>query len=139
MSKVSVTLNGRAFTIGCEEGQEAYLRELAGYLDGKVHAMSDQVGQIGDLRLLLMASLIVVDELKESERRVEALDSQVDRLGEDTRGAADDFADEKSKLTDRLIMAAERLEALADVVEGSDATTDSSAHVPDAEITVARA
>jgi cell division protein ZapA len=71
MAKVSVSLNGRAFTIGCEEGQEAYLRELTRYVDSKVTSMSDQVGQIGDLRLLLMASLMVVDELKESERRVE--------------------------------------------------------------------
>jgi len=137
MSKVSVTLNGRAFTIGCEEGQEAYLRELAGYLDGKVRAMSDQVGQIGDLRLLLMASLIVVDELKESEKRAELLETQINKLGEDTRGAASHFDEEKSALADRLILAAERLEALADIVDGAEA--ESIPTLPDAEITVARA
>lgn len=117
MSKVSVTINGRAFTIGCEEGQESYLRELAGYLDGKVRSMSDEVGQIGDLRLLLMAALIVVDELKESERKGEALSSHIDRLGVDGRGAEDQFAGERIDIASRLIGAAERLEALADAAE----------------------
>ena len=73
MSRVTVSLNGRDFTIGCEEGQEAYLRELAASLDKRVTDVSAQVGQIGDLRLLLMASLILVDDLRESDSRIEAL------------------------------------------------------------------
>ena len=60
MSKVTVTLNGREFTIGCEDGQEAYLRELAGQLDERVGGIVEQVGQIGDVRLLLMAALMAV-------------------------------------------------------------------------------
>jgi cell division protein ZapA len=130
MSKVSVTINGRAFTIGCEEGQEPYLRELAGYLDGKVHSMSDQVGQIGDLRLLLMAALIVVDELKEAERKGEALTAQIDRLGADGRGIEDHFAGERVDIASRLVTAAERLEALADAAE--DAVNAQSGQSPEA-------
>jgi cell division protein ZapA len=120
MSKVSVTLNGRAFTIGCEEGQEAYLRDLASYVDGKVSVMSGQVGQIGDLRLLLMASLMVVDELKESERRIESLEAHVDRLRNETRGAASLRSEERDGVAACLIAAAERLEGLVQTLEASE-------------------
>ena len=50
MSKVTISLNGRAFTIGCEEGQQAYLRELAAHLDAHVRDLAEKVGQIGELR-----------------------------------------------------------------------------------------
>ena len=36
MPRVDITLNGRNYLIGCEEGQEARLRQLAGYLEGQV-------------------------------------------------------------------------------------------------------
>mgnify|MGYP003625020286 CR=1 FL=1 len=109
MSKVAVTLNGRIYTIGCEDGQEAYLRELAGYLDGKVSVMANQVGQIGDLRLAVMASLIVVDELKDAERRVEKLE----HLRSENQGSDSEYGEERQQLADHLLKAAQRLEALA--------------------------
>lgn len=119
MSKVSVTLNGRAFTIGCEEGQEAYLRDLAAFLDQRVSAMSSQVGQIGDLRLLLMASLTVVDELKDAERRIESLEAHVDRLRSESTSQADQQAVEREDLAAHIVAAAERLEMLAKALESA--------------------
>ena len=124
MSKVSVTLNGRAFTIGCEEGQEAYLRELASYLDDRVSGMSSQVGQIGDLRLLLMASLVVVDELKESQRRIESLEAHVDRLRAEAASQTSDQAIEREDLAAHIVAAAERLESLAKALENADPGDD---------------
>lgn len=117
MSKVSVTLNGREFTIGCEEGQEEYLRQLAHALDARVRAISEQVGQIGDLRLLLMASLILVDEQKELEQRVVALEEQVERLGHERHGVASLHAAEREQVASRLVEVAERLEAFAATLE----------------------
>jgi len=114
MTKVSVTLNGRAFSIGCEEGQEPYLRDLAAYLDGKVSELAGQVGQIGDLRLLLMAALIVVDELKESGKRIESLESHVDRLRQEGQGATAEISAERAALVERVVQAAERLERLVE-------------------------
>jgi cell division protein ZapA len=113
MSKVAVTLNGRIYSIGCEEGQEAYLRELAGYLDGKVTVMADQVGQIGDLRLAVMASLIVVDELKDAERRIETLEAQLEQMRNQTQGSNSEYGEERQQLAEHLLKAAQRLESLA--------------------------
>jgi cell division protein ZapA len=112
MGKVSVTLNGRAFTIGCEDGQETYLRELARHLDAHVTDLSKQVGQIGDLRLLLMASLVVVDELKTAQNRLEALESHLNRLKSENSATPSDTVGSDG-LVEALNGISERLERLA--------------------------
>ena len=125
MAKVAVTLNGREFTIGCEDGQEAYLRELARTLDVRVQSIAQQVGQIGDLRLLLMASLMLVDEQKDADRRIEALEAQVERLLNDRGQDASVRAAERERLASGITALAERLERLADRLEGVEAAAES--------------
>lgn len=133
MSKVAVTLNGRVYTIGCEEGQEAYLRELSGYLDEKVTHMAQQVGQIGDLRLVVMASLIVVDELKDAERRADTLEAQIESFRAEAQGADSMHDSERQQLADHLLRAAQRLEALAASLDFPDRDLDGAGAVPAAE------
>jgi cell division protein ZapA len=65
MGQVSVDINGRRFQVACDDGQEDHVRELGAYVDGKVRQIAEQVGQVGDPRLLLMASLLITDELYE--------------------------------------------------------------------------
>jgi cell division protein ZapA len=66
MGQVSVTVNGRQYDIGCDDGQEDHLRELADYVNGRMSEMVGAVGQIGEARLLLMASLLLADELSDA-------------------------------------------------------------------------
>ena len=114
MSKVTISLNGRPFTIGCEDGQQAYLRELAAHLDGHVRTLADRVGQIGDLRLLLMAALIVADELKEAQGREEAMADEVtDLKGRLSQCEARRRAD-RARAAEAILAAASQLEQLAD-------------------------
>jgi len=65
MAQVTVTINGRGYQIACDDGQEAHLSRLAGYLDDKVGELTEAVGQIGDTQLLVMAGLLVADELSD--------------------------------------------------------------------------
>ncbi|WP_339742495.1 cell division protein ZapA [uncultured Maricaulis sp.] len=140
MSKVAVTLNGRVYSIGCEEGQEAYLRELAGYLDGKVTIMANQVGQIGDLRLAVMASLIVVDELRDAERRIETLEAQLAQVRSQTQGSDSEYGEERQHLAEHLLKAAQRLEALAASLDFPERDLeDGEAPVPEKKIRFADA
>ncbi|XBQ16861.1 MAG: cell division protein ZapA [Oceanicaulis sp.] len=114
MNKVTISLNGRAFTIGCEEGQQAYLRELAGHLDGHVRDLADKVGQIGDVRLLLMASLIVADEMREAKGQIEALkEEMIDLKGRLSQADARRRAD-RARAAEAIAKAAARLETLCE-------------------------
>jgi cell division protein ZapA len=62
MPLVNVMVNGRAYTIACDEGEEDHLRELAATVDAKAREVVGYVGQVGDTRLLLMAALLMADE-----------------------------------------------------------------------------
>jgi len=112
MSKVTISLNGRAFTIGCEEGQQAYLRELAAHLDNHVRDLADKVGQIGELRLLLMAALIVADESREAEGRVGELESELVELKGRASQAEAKRRNDRAEAAELFNKAAEQLEAL---------------------------
>ncbi len=62
MPLVNVMVNGRAYTIACDEGEEEHLRELAATVDAKAREVLSSVGQVGDARLLLMAAILIADE-----------------------------------------------------------------------------
>lgn len=74
MAQVSVTINGRIYQIACDDGQEANLTRLANYVDKRVGELVAAVGQVGDDRLLVMASLLVADELSAAATRLDGLD-----------------------------------------------------------------
>jgi cell division protein ZapA len=71
MGKVSLNINGRAYGLGCEAGEEERLTRLGQRLDARVAQMADQFGQIGDLRLLVMAGITLLDEIEDPESSVE--------------------------------------------------------------------
>lgn len=70
MATVNVDVNGRNYNVGCADGQEERVRQLAGQFDEKVRDVAAQLGQVGDSRLFLMASLIMADELQEAKTQL---------------------------------------------------------------------
>jgi cell division protein ZapA len=66
MGQVVVTVNGRAFPLSCADGEEARTRRLAQYVDGKVGDFVKIHGQIGEARLILLAALVIADELSDT-------------------------------------------------------------------------
>jgi cell division protein ZapA len=63
MAEVAINLNGRAYRFDCGEGEEARLKDLAAYVKGRVDALAREHGKAGDDRLLVMAALLITDEL----------------------------------------------------------------------------
>ncbi|WP_427791513.1 cell division protein ZapA [Brevundimonas diminuta] len=63
MATVTVEVHGRPYAVGCADGQEARVRDLAAQFNDRVQGVADQVGQVGDVRLFLMAALMLADEL----------------------------------------------------------------------------
>ena len=71
MGQVSVPVNGRSYAITCEDGQESRIRRLAQYVDAKVAEFVGSVGQAGESRLLLLAALVIADELSDANDALE--------------------------------------------------------------------
>jgi cell division protein ZapA len=69
MGQVGVTINGRTYTLRCADGEEARLIELAGYVKDRADALIEEFrpdyGIVGDDRVLLMAAILIADELWE--------------------------------------------------------------------------
>jgi cell division protein ZapA len=112
MGQISVTLNGRNYRLECSEGEEAHLLELAEYLGSHVDEMRRKFGQVGDDRLILMASLVVTDELWELRREIENMKTALAEARRD-KSASDETAKHmQADLSARIDAAAERLEGL---------------------------
>ena len=66
MGQVVVKVNGRDFALSCPDGQEPRIRRLAQYVDAKLGEFTRTVGQVGEARLLLLAALVIADELSDA-------------------------------------------------------------------------
>src|SRR5277367_5157824 len=71
MGQVVVTVNGRAFPLSCADGEEPRIRRLATYVDGKITEFVKMHGQIGEARLILLAALVIADELSDTSDLVQ--------------------------------------------------------------------
>jgi len=80
MAQITIDVNGRPYAVGCEDGQEAHLHELARLFDHQVRQVSKDMGQLGDTRLFLMGALLLADELSDARNRLAALQVEVGRL-----------------------------------------------------------
>ncbi len=63
MGQVAVTMYGRSYRFDCGDGEEARLSELAAFVKGRVEELNRQFGNAGEERMLLMAALLIADEL----------------------------------------------------------------------------
>jgi cell division protein ZapA len=101
MAHVSVTINGRQYRMACEDGQENHLIWLSGDLDRRIGQLRAQFGEIGDMRLTMMAALTVADELVEAGKRLRRLEEELASL-QDARA----LATERAQATQAAVAAA---------------------------------
>lgn len=114
MAKVSLNINGRKYALGCDEGEEERLMRLGQKLDDRVNNMANQFGQIGDLRLLVMAGITMLDELEEMNKSVDnEVDKRIGDLRKETMAATRLATRSESKSANSLLDAATRIEKLA--------------------------
>jgi cell division protein ZapA len=115
--EVNVEINGRKYRMACEEGQQQHLIGLAERFNAQVEGLKGSVGEIGDTRLTVMAGIAVLDELAEAERRIAALQGEVEML----TGAGQELAEEiealESRFAQKLVDASKALEGAADLLD----------------------
>lgn len=108
-----MTVNGNSYTMQCNDGEEDHLRELGMVLDAEVSKIKSAVGQVGDIRLLLMSGLVIADRLSETLLRVEELEDQIQGMRQARNQTAGNGEQVSQEVTGRLDAAADRMEALA--------------------------
>ncbi|MGV6801155.1 MAG: cell division protein ZapA [bacterium] len=107
MAQVNISINNQTYTITCDDGQEERLVELAAYFDDHVQNLAQQIGQVTDSRLMLLAGLTVCDEISELKARLHMMEEQTGLTSEKGAVAALDEACEKVRhVTGRLEQAA---------------------------------
>jgi cell division protein ZapA len=104
MAQVSLQINGYGYILGCADGEEDRLLALAADLDRRIAEIKASSGPGGESRLLLMAALLISDELHELREGAAA-------------SAASSTAKPEPKVSRRLRGLAKRAEAIADQTE----------------------
>jgi cell division protein ZapA len=72
MAQVTIRINGYAYTVGCEDGQESHLERMAGEIEQRINSIKAIGGQSGEARLLMLASLLLADELHDTRTNAAA-------------------------------------------------------------------
>ncbi len=113
MAQVSVSIDGKIYRMACDEGQEQHLTDLATRFDRYVTHLKSSFGEIGDQRLVVMAGIMVMDELVEQQKKLKGMESEVETLRK-TRDDALSKADRHDHaLTTVLGEVADRIEKVA--------------------------
>jgi cell division protein ZapA len=113
MAHVNVTINSRNYRMACDDGQETQLSELAREFDQRIADLRANFGEIGDMRLTVMAALTVADELRDARVRLRAAEEEVSRLQRARATAADRADAVQAELATAFNAAAERVEEAA--------------------------
>ncbi len=124
MAQVDLMINGRSYSVACGDGQESHIKKLAADIDSRVHQLAEQLGAVGEARLLVMAALLMADELQDAKSGGGDSAAGKDAAGKAAGGEGGADLDEKAQaleaeekrlneLADKLDQYAEKLESIA--------------------------
>ena len=89
MANVSIKFNGKEFLLSCEDGQEEHLEELLIQINKKFNNLKNDLGNLGENKLLLITAVKVMDEYYETKKKV-------DKKKEEFKNLSDKFRELKS-------------------------------------------
>ncbi|MGC9270404.1 cell division protein ZapA [Acidiphilium sp.] len=71
MAQITIRINGYSYAVSCEDGQEPHLVEMASEIDRRITSIKSIGGQSGESRLLVLAALLLADELHDTKSALE--------------------------------------------------------------------
>ena len=77
MANVNIKFNNKDYLLSCDDGQEESLKELTNFLDKKYNELKDQLGNIGENKLLLITTIKLIDDYFNLKQKV---GSKIDKL-----------------------------------------------------------
>ncbi len=107
MAQVTVKINGYAYPVACEDGQEAHLQEMAAQVESRIESIKSLGGATGEGRLLVLAALLMADELHDTAIELQTLRSG----GKDKPAAAEKIEPRTARRIAKLASKAEDIAA----------------------------
>ncbi len=80
MANVSIKFNGKEFLLSCEDGQEEHLEELLIQINQKFNSIKNDLGNLGENKLLLITAVKVMDEYYETKKKVDQKKDELQKL-----------------------------------------------------------
>jgi cell division protein ZapA len=108
MPQVEITVNGRRHMVQCGAGEEGRVRQLAAYVDRQVADLARGQTQVGDARLLLMASLLVADKLSDAFDEIKQLKAANEERSDDAERRAAAVVEDVAQQLDAIAAQLER-------------------------------
>ena len=85
MANVSIKFNGKEFLLSCEDGQEEHLEELLIQINQKFNNLKNDLGNLGENKLLLITAVKVMDEYYETKKKVDQKKYELKKLSDKFR------------------------------------------------------
>ena len=80
MANVSIKFNNKDYLLSCDDGQEESLKKLTIFLDKKYNELKDQLGNIGENKLLLITTIKIVDDYFNLKQKVDSQKNKLDEI-----------------------------------------------------------
>ena len=118
MAQVNVTFNGHQYRMACLDGQDDHLLGLARGFSERIEGLRAQFGEVGDMRLTIMAAVTVADELSEAAAKIRRLEQQIAAAEQARVVAAERAQITQAAVAAAFASAAERIENVARNLSG---------------------
>jgi len=105
MANVNIRFNGKDFLLSCDDGQEEHLEELLTHINQKFDNLKNDLGNIGENKLLLITSVQIIDEYFETKKKVEQKKTELKNLSDkfrELRSLVYDYKDKKEEEINQL-------------------------------------
>ena len=80
MANVSIKFNNKDYLLSCDDGQEESLKKLTSFLDKKYNELKDQLGSIGENKLLLITAIKIVDDYFNLKQKIDLQKNKLDKI-----------------------------------------------------------
>ena len=100
MANVNIKFNGKDFLLSCDDGQEEHLEGLLTHINEKFRQLKDDLGNIGENKLLLITSVQILDEYFETKKKVEQKKTELNNLSDkfrELKSLVYDYRDKKEE------------------------------------------
>lgn len=124
MGQIVIKVNDQNYTLACRDGEEERLTELSEYVNNKAETLTKSMGQVGETRVLLMASLLLADEALDTGDKLEKAKAKAKKLAETKSAGTAQGGGAGSGAAE--IKVAALLSEAADAIEGIAAELESA-------------